>query len=249
MEKDSTARAVAKVFARAFSVFAMIALASITVAARADSIADYVHLELGAGVSRYDTQGDGTWYQEGMQHDLGLSAPVLLGGLTGPLYTRESWGIDWHIDYVSLGHVSSQCECTPIDANYSTTTHSLIANPVLVPNADFVGNGSAQGVALTVEPYFRYRGWRVGAEAGLFPYRPDWDVTVTGWVVQPGNAPQTVYADTPHGIQLGKVAGLSVGRGAFSVAYQHYFLPTRFDMQHSPAIWKGADVILLKYRY
>jgi hypothetical protein len=217
--------------------------------ARADDITDYVHLELGAGISRYETQGDGTWYQEGMQHDLGLSAPVLLGGFTGSLYTRESRGIDWHIDYVSLGHVSSQCECTPIDANYNTTTHSLIANPVPVPNANFVGNGSAQGIALTIEPYVRYRGWRVGAEAGLFPYRPYWDVVATGWVVQPGNAPQTVYADTPHGIQLGKVVGLSVGRGAFSVAYQHYILPTRFDTQHSPAIWKGADVILLKYRY
>jgi len=231
------------------NIMAAAMVMALACAARADDITDYVHLELGAGVSRYETQGDGTWYQEGMQHDLGLSAPVLLGGLTGPLYTRESWGIDWHIDYVSLGHVSSQCECTPVDANYNTQTHSLIANPVPVPNADFVGNGNAQGVALTIEPYLRYRGWRVGVEGGLFPYRPNWNEVISNWSPGPGNKTGTITAETPHAWEIGEVMGLSVGHGPFSVAYQHYFLPTRFDTHHSPAIWKGADVILLKYRY
>lgn len=219
-------------------------------AAHADSISDYVQLELGAGASLYQKQADNTWYQQGMSHDLGLSAPVLLAGFTGPLYSRESWGIDWHVNYVSLGHVSSQCECTPVDADYSTQTHALISpTPVSVPNANFVGNGNAQGVALTLEPYFKYRGWRLGAEAGLFPYRPDWDVTVYNWSNSPGMPTRTISVSTPHGIQIGKVVGVSVGRGPFSVAYQHYFLPTRYDSTHSPAIWKGADVVEVRYRF
>lgn len=217
--------------------------------AHADTISDYVHFELGAGFSRYHAQGDNVWVQYGSQHDLGLSAPVLMAGFTGPLYARESWGVDWHVDYVSLGHVSSQCECTPIDANYNTQTHSLVAHPVPVPNANFVGNGNAQGVALTVEPYIRLRKWRIGIDAGLFPYRPDWDVTAYHWADTESMTPITVRADTPHGWQLGKVIGVSIGRGPFSVAYQHYVLPTRFDSTHSPAIWKGADVVMLKYRY
>jgi hypothetical protein len=219
-------------------------------AAHADSITEYVHLELGAGVSRYGTQGDNTWYQQGMQHQLGLSAPVLSAGLTGPLYTREKWGVDWHVDYVSLGHVSSQCECTPVDANYSTQTHALInPMPVNVQNANFVGNGNAQGVSITIEPYFRYRGWRIGAEAGLFPYRPDWDVSVYNWSATPGAATQTVHAHTPNGLQLGKVVGVSVGRGPLSLSYQHFILPTKYDSAHSPAIWSGADVLMVKYRF
>jgi len=231
---------------RAAAVAATMGCASVS---HADGIDDYVHLELGAGASRYEHQADGTWWQEGMQHDLGLSAPVLMLGLTGPLYTRESWGIDWHIDYVSLGHVSSQCECTPDDSNYNTQTHQL--NPVLhaVPNANFVGNGNAQGVALTIEPYFRYQKWRFGIEGGLFPYRPDWNETIYGWQGNTSVAPQTLHADTPHAWQLGEVVGVSVSRGPFSVAYQHYFMPTRFDAQHSPAIWKGADVVMVKYRF
>jgi hypothetical protein len=219
-------------------------------AARADSITDYVHAEMGAGVSWYGAAQDGRWFQKGMEHDLGLSAPVLLAGFTGPLYTRESWGIDWHIDYVSLGHVSSQCECTPIDANYSLQTHSLKTPlPVDVPNANFVGNGNAQGIAITIEPYVLYKGWRLGVEAGIFPYRPNWNETVTNWTVVPNTPTSTVYADTPHAWQVGGVVGASIGRGPLSVSYQHYILPTRSDGGRSPAIWSGANVILVRARF
>jgi hypothetical protein len=217
--------------------------------ARADSITDYVHLELGAGVSRYETKSDGVWYQEGMQHDLGLSAPVLSAGFTGPLWARESWGVDWHVDYVSLGHVSSQCECTPDDANYNTHTHSLVANPHQVPDANFVGNGNAQGIAFTLEPYFRYSGWRFGLEGGAFAYRPSWDMTIYNWQGDTSVPAQTLTANTPHAIQLGAVVGISVGRGPLSVTLQHYVLPTKFDNTHSPAIWKGADVLLIRYKF
>lgn len=219
-------------------------------AAHADSITDYVHLELGAGASRYSAQGDNTWYQQGMEHDLGLSAPVLMLGFTGPVYTRESWGIDWHIDYVSLGHVSSQCECTPVDADYSVQTHTLINPiPVDVPNSNFVGNGNAQGIALTVEPYVMFHEWRLGIAGGLFPYRPEWSLVVYNWSDQPGQTPQTLHVSTPRAWQIGKVVGLSVERRNFGVSYQHYWLPTKFDDTHAPAIWKGADIVMLTYKF
>lgn len=216
--------------------------------ARADNITDYVHMELGAGVSRYNTAADGQWYQQGMSHSLGLSAPVLMAGFTGPLYQREAWGVDWHINYVSLGHVSSECECTPMDQNYSTQQHKFLGL-YNVPNANFVGNGNAQGIALTIEPYFRYRGWRFGLEGGIFPYRPSWDEEIYNWSPGPGVPTSTISANTPHAWQLGEVVGVSVGRGPLSISIQHYFLPTRFDAQHYPAIWKGADVLMARYRF
>lgn len=181
-----------------------------------------------------------------MQHSLGLSAPVLMGGLTGPLWKRESSGVDWHADYVSLGHVSSQCECTPDDANYNTQTHSLVANPHVVPNANFVGNGNAQGITLTLEPYGIYRGWRIGVEGGLFIFRPAWDETIYHWQGDTTVAPQTLTAHTSRSPQLGEVVGLSVGRGPLSVAYQHYFMPAH---EKVPTIWSGADVLMVRYRF
>lgn len=174
---------------------------------------------------------------------------MLMGGITGPIWTAESWGIDWHVDYVSLGHVTSKCNCTPIDANYDTATKRMIANPVPVPNADFIGGGNAQGVALMLEPYVRYRGWRIGIEAGIFPYRPAWDETVYNWTIVPGVAPTTISAHTSHGVQLGRVVGVSIGRGPLSISYQHYWLPTRYTDGQFQALWTGADVLIMTYRF
>jgi hypothetical protein len=216
--------------------------------ARADSITDYVHLELGAGVSRYRPMGDGTWYQAGMPHSLGLSAPVLSAGFTGPVWRRESWGVDWHVDYVNLGHVHSSCSCTT-DDNYDAKSHRELSNPPPAPNADFIGNGNAQGVALTLEPYYLYRGWRIGVEVGLYPYRPSWSETVYGWTPSWSVPGRTVVVNTPHAWQIGKVVGLSVGRGPLSIEYQHYWLPTRYTDESPPAIWGAADVLMVKYRF
>jgi hypothetical protein len=121
-----------------------------------------------------------------------------------------------------------------------------VANPIPVQNAQFIGNGNAQGVAFTIEPWMKYRGWRFGVEAGLFPYRPAWDETIYNWQGDLG-APRTIHANTPHALQLGQVVGISVGRGRMRVSLSHYWLPTRFDSNHYPAIWKGATVVEAKY--
>lgn len=207
-----------------------------------------VSFEAGVSLTSYGTQGDGTWYQQGMPHVLNTKTYGFSAGFTGGIVSHGSRGVDWHIDYANLGHVSSDCTCTPIDENYNTHTHSLVANPVPVANARFVGNGNAQGVALTLEPWLKYRGVRFGFEGGLFPYRPAWDEVIYNWQGDLGPA-RTVTASTGHAWQLGYVIGMNVGRGPFTVGIKHYFLPTRFDSQHYPAIWKGATVLELKYKF
>lgn len=207
-----------------------------------------VSFEAGVSATNYGLQGDGTWYQQGMPHVLNTKSFGLSLGVTGSLYIRGNWGVDYHIDYANLGHVSSSCTCTPIDSNYDTHAHGIVSNPVPVANATFVGNGNAQGVAFTLEPWVKYRGWRFGIEGGLFPYRPAWDEVIYNWQGDLGPA-RTITASTPHALQLGYVVGVNVGRGNMTVGLKHYFLPTRFDSQHSPAIWKGATVVELKYRF
>jgi hypothetical protein len=209
-----------------------------------------VSFEAGISSAQYATQGDGTWYQQGLPHVLNTHTYGFSAGFTGELYSRGAWGVDWHVDYVNLGHVSSSCKCTPMDENYDTKTHSLVANPAFdAPLATFVGNGNAQGIAFTVEPWFKYRGLRFGLEAGLFPYRPAWDEAIYNWQVDPNTAPQTLHVSTPHGVQLGQVIGVNVASGATTWSIKHYFLPTRFDSQHYPAIWSGATVVEMKYKF
>lgn len=211
--------------------------------------ANAVSLEVGIGSTNYGAQGDGTWYQQGMPHVLNLKSYGFSAGFTGELYSHGPWGVDWHVNYVNLGHLSSSCDCTPMDENYDTKTHHLVPNPTNVPNATFVGNGNAQGVSFTLEPWVKLQGWRFGMEAGLFPYRPAWDMDVYNWQVNLNVAPQTLHVGTPHAWQLGQVVGVSVGRGNWKVALKHYWLPTKFDNDHSPAIWKGATVVEMKYRF
>lgn len=211
-------------------------------------VAHAVSFEAGVSSTNYGTQGDGTWYQQGMPHVLNTKTYGFSAGVTGGLWDRGSYGVDWHVDYVNLGHLSSVCTCTPIDQNYDTRTHTLVPNPVPVANAQFVGNGDAQGVAFTLEPWVRYQGFRFGLEAGLFPYRPTWNETVYNWQGDLG-APRTITANTPHALQIGQVVGLNVGRGNLTVSLKHYWLPTKFDNAHYPAIWKGATIVELKYKF
>ncbi|MCK4121362.1 hypothetical protein HFK83_03120 [Ralstonia pseudosolanacearum] len=202
-----------------------------------------VHFELGVGVTKYRTGPDGLWYQQGQAPYLDLRSPMVSAGLTGPIYSRGSWGIDWHANYVNLGHSSVQCLCTPRDENYSTASHQKL-NAYDVPDANFQGNGNAQGVALTVEPYIVRSGWRFGLEAGPFIHRNAFDEVIGNWKVDPNAAPQTLTVSTSRRLSIGSVVGVSVGRGNFRVSYKHYFMPQRGEY---PALWKGADVIELKY--
>lgn len=210
----------------------------------ADAISDYVHWELGAGVSWYKLAEVGRWYQPGAPvNQLGMSAPVITVGFTGPLYTREKWGVDWHVDYVNLGRVSADCVCTS-DENYNTSARTFVVQDGTEPLARYQGAGRAQGIALTLEPYVAWRGFRFAVEGGLFPYRPQWDETVNN-VANLGT--YTVYAHTPNNVQIGKVVGVSVGKGPWRVAYRHYVLPTKYDDTHYPAIYKGADSLEVRY--
>lgn len=204
-------------------------------------VANAQSFEVALGVNTYSPQANGTWYQEGMPHSLKLRSPAFSAGFTGPIYRRERWGIDWHVNYVYLGQATADCLCTVPDSNYDLQRHVKIN--AAIPDYQFHGSGHAQGVALTVEPYVMYRGWRFALEAGLFPYRPTFDERVTN----ADGSEELIRFSTPHAIQLGKTLGVSVGRGNFRVALKRYMLPTRYDDQHAPAIWRDATMVEIRY--
>jgi hypothetical protein len=206
--------------------------------------ASWFDYEASIGATRFSSQPDNTWYQEGAEHHLDLLSLSGSAGITGPVVTRGSWGVDWHAAYVNLGHVTSQCDCTPVDAFYSQATHSITNTSV--PLANFMGSGMAQGIALTVEPYVWSHGLRFSVEAGVFPYIASFNETVTNWSGQPGVATRTLHVATPHHVEPGAVVGASVGKGRISVGYRHFILPSN---SKTPAVWKGADMIEVKWRF
>lgn len=203
--------------------------------------------EAGVGINFYETT-DGRWYQRAATHALQARTPAVSFGVTGDIYTSGTYGVAWHADYVNLGHASADCICTPMDENYDANHHRMVTpRPYDVPDAFFSGAGNAQGVALTLEPYYVTHGWRFAAEAGVFGYLPKWGETVTNWQVG-GVAPRTINVSTPRKLSLVPVVGASIGRDNWSLSYRHYFMRMA-NYGDTPPVWTDADVLEYKLRF
>lgn len=200
------------------------------------SISMATELEIGLGQSSYNLRSDGIWYQLGNPHTLNTHSQAFQIGLQGE-WTNN---LDWHVDYVNLGRLSSSCECATMDDLYDAKVHHMIGEG---PMARYIGSGSAQGIKLALAPYFREGPAKYGFEAGLFPYRPTWNETVYHWSQSIDGPFVNGSHNTPRAIQLGTVAGAFVNVYHFTLSYEHYWLTTRFDDKHSPAIWTGFELV------
>jgi hypothetical protein len=227
-------------------VIAAAMAAFVCVSAQADSISDYVHLEVGVGGSAYQRGRDGRWVQDGFPHKVDLTAPAFEVGLTGDLYQAAKWGISWHVDYVWLGTVKTQSLATPNDANYNLKTKSC--NGPCWPLANYVGSGHNQGFALTLEPHYDVGGWRFGVEGGPYVYRSTWSEDVSGWVASPDSSPTSFHINNNPQWAIGAVVGASVSRKNLTLSYR-YFINKARPSDPTPPVWDATHVVMLKYRF
>ncbi len=207
-----------------------------------------VTVEAGVGTTRYTLQPDGTWYQRGMPYKIQSSGMGYLVGLRGSAIRRDTFGIDWHADYVNLGAITSFCRCTTVDADYDMKAHRLMkAN---TPIADYSGHGSAHGFKLSLAPYVRVAGWDVGVEAGVFIHRPNWNEKVYSWTDGHGSSPVDGRHDTPQHWTASKMIGVFIRQDRLTVSYSYYRLPTRYRPTiDNPALWTGAYILMFSYSF
>lgn len=205
--------------------------------AAAHAQSSWFQFEAGLGYTHYQTD-DGRWYQQGAPIDhLSTSAIALGAGFTGDVWSKGSWGVSYHADYEYMGTTSASCMCTS-DANYSRATHSW-KGPDDNPTS-FSGSGHTQGVVLSIEPWYEKWGYRFGLEAGAFLH-------FDTWTEQVGKGIGQLHA--PTGLHIAPMAGITVHRGAFSVAYRHYFMNGQLQAENVPPLWKGIDTIEVKYKF
>ncbi|MCP1376002.1 hypothetical protein [Dyella lutea] len=228
---------------------ALIIAALVGLALSETARASDVRPEIGAGINQYTPYSDGTWYQIGQPHHLGLTAKVFTVGLTGSWIDRGDRGLDWHADFVDFGPASSHCVCTPLDSNYDTRAHRMRADAVPVPNATFVGHGHVRGLLFKVNAWREWRGMRFGVEAGLGPYRQTWHETVYNWTPSLQMDPHTVTVQTDRKWALAGMVGLSLSRGHYTVAFDHYAMSLPQHYGRTPPIWNGANVLTVTYRF
>lgn len=229
--------------------FAMVAMFAIAPAAHAVD----VHLELGAGVNYYTIQGNGIWYQKGNPMKLERTKPAFMVGVTGDAYASDHWGVAYHADYINFGHANSHCYCTPRDDYYDAAAHrQLPGSPV--PNANYVGTGSAQGIKVSLAPYLRYGAWKVGAEVGVIEYRATWREDAYGWSYFPGPT-STNHLVMRRNYYNSALVGIFAQRGSWTASMTYYNL--RNDQQGYdkpgdpwvPALYKGAIVTMVTYTF
>jgi len=195
----------------------------------------WFELEAGIGAAKTSDMGDGIWYQAGVPHSVGLTTPAYLAGATGELVARDSWSLRYHVDYVYIGRLASSCLCVG-DNQYDTHLHRAS----VAPFAYFNGQGHVQGVALTLQPTYTWRGVEMGVEAGYWAYWQTWHDTVT-------NAGQTGNLDHKTGLQFAPVVGASVTYDGVSVSYRYY--KERPSWRPVPGIATGTHMLTLVKRF
>lgn len=210
-------------------------------AAYADSITDYVNIEIGAGAQHSKDMGDGTWIQQGSPGNFeNTTSTAFQVGLTGQVATYKNASLDWHVDYVYMAGMKAGCDCVP-DANYNAVEHKIILNPSPSSFGEFNGSGHTQGFALTLSPGYTYDGWKVSADLGAWGYWATWHeslVTATGSQVNANHVTKP---------EIGYVIGARVERGNFGVSYRYYKESQAWDAY--PGLVTGSQMLALTYQF
>ncbi|CAH2911476.1 MAG: hypothetical protein CPSOU_1997 [uncultured Paraburkholderia sp.] len=208
-------------------------------AASAHAEQSWFQFEAGIGATHIKDMGDGTWIQEGARsnHE-NKNSPALMAGFTGQLYASGNWDVRYHADYVYIGKFSASVDGVPDE--YDPVKHKIVdyKGERFSP---FDGQGHVQGVPLTLDVGYTYRGWRVAAEAGAWVYWQTWHESLYDLSGQ--------WCDLSHKThaQVGYVVGARVERGPMSLSYRYYSIKQSWNPY--PGLATGAHVLMATYRF
>lgn len=196
--------------------------------------------EVGIGVTLFQRVANGTWFQLGFKNHESLSSTAWMLGWRQPLSHR----LALHFDWVSLGSASSWSMDTPADSNYNTAAHAC--NGKCLPMANYVGEGSASGLAVTLSRHFGRGGW-LTLNGGLYINRVKWAEQVYGWQPNPAIAAQDLSLVHHTHWEIAPAAGVGIRHGKWAVEGEYYFVKSTGDS--IPAIFNGAGSIMLRAEF
>jgi len=199
-------------------------------------VAHAATLEIGLGQSRAHTTNS-VWYEDGLPHQLSITPPAYMLGVTG------DWtpSVAWHADFVDLGRMSVDSWDVPNDRAQYDWQHGGCNGKC--PNlVHVIGSGQVLGMAFTAEPHMDFDGAQIGVEAGPFVYLSQWSLQVPNWQQATGvsgnvgwsGTSSLTYSNTLRPV-IGGVVGLSISRGRLGLSLRHYFV--RKTPGNFPAVW------------
>ena len=205
--------------------------------------ASFFEIEAGLGAAQIKDMGDGTWIQQGAPNNYERkTTPAAMVGFTGQLYARGAWDLRYHADYVYIGQFNAGVDGVP-DDYYNPVTHKVLAawHETGSRYSPFNGQGHVQGVPLTLDVGYTYRGWRVGLEGGAWVYWQTWHESLYNL----GDEWQDLSHKTVA--QLGYVVGASVTRGNLGLSYRYYGMSAKWNPY--PGLATGVHVLMATYKF
>lgn len=215
-----------------------VAVALASVGAHAES---FFQIEAGIGASHIKDMGDGTWIQQGAPGNTERKNTLAtMIGLTGTVYQHGAWDVRYHADYVYIGGFRAAVDGVP-DEYYDPKLHIVHDLPQGMRYSPFSGQGHVQGVPLTLDAGYTYRGWRMGVEGGAWVYWQTWHESLYDLAGQWDDLSHKTVA------QVGYVVGANVSRGNFGLSYRYYGMSAKWNPY--PGLATGAHVLMATYKF
>jgi hypothetical protein len=233
--------------------------AALVLSNQANAQTSWFQFEAGIGASRYNDE-DGLWVNKGLPHNSHLSAPAYRVGIQFNAIDHQPGsyvpGLAMHLAYLNFGRASVRSLAAPDqDPNVYNTQNGGYYDPKAHscagqcgPLRNFVSGGTMQAVALTFEPFWTYRNWRFGVEAGPAIFRGTWDATATSLTDTPYWGPAG-SVETFHHVpkwEAGAVVGAAVSYRFVTLRYNYIFAKTHtYGADNPPPGWSGAHMLTL----
>lgn len=205
-------------------------------------VAEAAEFEMAIGESKFNSQPNGVWYQDGFAHSLGLTSPSISLGATG---YANSW-MRWNAGYTYLGSTSSSAIAVSSDAAYAK--YGANAGKYW-PTSHLYGSGDLSLLYATLAPEYKSGNFIFAIEAGFTAYKPTWKMSIPDcYKCLPGATYQNVTIEHHAAIQLGETIGFSIKYGNTSILISRYTTSASGDMW--PAIYTGhTDNISIRHQF
>lgn len=225
------------------------------------SVASAVEIDVNVGVGKFINSSPVLWQTMGFESDMKMIAPSGEIGLTENLWESDSgkFGLNARQSFVYLGSVHTK---GPTPSRHTKAKQgAFIGMDFLGGNGEcqdgpctdmsaFDGSGHSKGITLQLEPYYTVNGYKIGINGGAYINRSTWSVNVK-------------HLDDPNGTggfvdvtvesqqqkwNVGKVLGVSVSKGDFTLRYQYFSIPAKGPDEY-PAAWQGAHMLSIGYTF
>lgn len=220
--------------------------------------AQALDFEASVGHTKYNSALDTLWATPGFESNIDkMHATSGEFAVNHNIWQSESgqYGLDLRGSYVYLGSVKTTAQSP--NRNTNTVQGQWVGEDFLGARAGnpcdgacnnlatFNGTGHDMGVTLQLEPYVKYKGYRLGVNGGYFHHRVTWGVGVQN--IWDGIENKNIVVESEGKWTAGKVLGVSVQKENLTIRAQYFMTPLTGGKY--PQAWDKAFMLSIGFKF